>query len=172
MIDTTLVDQARHAVATVKSSNAMTVPPYDATAAGMGNQITDLPPGLVDQLSSAMQGDPRDADDRQPLSLTFNQLLKLLSTLTGKDGKEEIKLLRQENAQLKQLLGLPTSQSGGAGGAGGLSGGELNSAAIPPYNGSGGQASPAGMKMGMPVRSGVVESPISIVTSLLRRAGR
>jgi len=90
-----------------------------------GGEIPGVPP--------AGGAAPADEGAGGAIQITVDQLVKLLQSVSGKSGStEDLKRLKAENSQLKQMLGMPDDATTPA----------------PSDGGTGGDAAPAGMNMG------------------------
>lgn len=126
-------------------------PPGDPAMGGPppgGNPAADGQPDLSDPMvQAALQemlqqggagappaaGAPADEGAGGAIQITVDQLVKLLQSVSGKSGStEDLKRLKAENSQLKQMLGMPDDTT----------------TPTPADGGTGGSAAPAGMNMG------------------------
>lgn len=131
---------------------APAAPPVDPSTAGMAPPGAGMPPspggappGM--DISAALQSmglQPPVSDS--PISLTTDQLVKLIQAVTGKGGEVEkmkLKQIETENRQMKGILGIPDLSQAPAGqdpsqGAGGAPGIPAMPTAAPTMNMGGG----------------------------------
>jgi len=87
--------------------------PLDMTGGGM-------PPPNMGAMPSVAEIPPEASIEGteapgQTINLTIDQLVRLIKAITGKDDSEKIKMLTQENTELKGRLGIALPDASGAG---------------------------------------------------------